>query len=246
MLNGLFKTMYIMSNEIIQSVGTIVKKEKLASVENEIKCRALILESLLPYPGYHGTTIPDNLEPESLFVVTKSMYRDETIIRAIQQVKKIFTIPFDAAPGTIYLKNNPVNIVRFKGLSYNMISEVVEHFIDVGIDFEKAKKIAPYESPITIRKFFRLRKLAENIYEDMDVNEFFYLQVPGHISWDPFEELTNSIRYNIGTIIFDAAQTSVYDAAGIVDFVRIYDIDKDIDKLISIRSNYFNAIEKLL
>lgn len=235
-----------MSNNVIQSVGTIVKREKLASVENETNCRALILESLLPYPGYHGTTIPDHLEPESLFAVTKSMYSDERIIRAIQLVKKNLSISFDAAPGTIYLRNNPVNIIRFKGVPYNLISEVVEHFIDTGIDFERVRNVPPYESIITIRKFFRLSKLSENIYEDMDVNEFFYLKVSGHIAWDPFEELTKNIRYNIGTIVFDAAQTSVYDATGIVDFVRIYDTDKNIDKLISIRNNYLSAFEKLL
>jgi len=234
-----------MSSNIIQSVGTIVKKEKLASVENDTKCKALILESLLPYPGYHGTTIPDMLEPESLFVVTKAKYSDEEIIRAIQQVKKKSSISFDAAPGTIYFKNNPVNIIRFKGLSYNMISEVVEHFSDVGIVFERAKRIAPYESIIRIAKFFRIKKIADSIYEDMDVGEFFYLQVPNQINWDLFEEMTKNIRYSIETIVFDAAQTSVYDTNGLVDFVRIYDTGKDVDNLVSIRNNYLAAYERL-
>ena len=217
----------------------------MASVENDTKCRALILESLQPYPGYHGTTIPDMLEPESLFVVTKAAYSDEEIIRAIQQVKKKFTIPFDAAPGSILFQNKAVDIIRFKGLSYNMISEVVEHFTDAGIAFERAKKMGPYESIIRIGKFFRIRKIADGIYEDMDVSQFFYLQVPSQINWDLFEEMTKNIRYNIETIIFDAAQTSVYDANGLVDFVRIYDTDKDIDNLISIRNNYLNAFERL-
>ena len=78
-----------MSIDIIRSVGTIVKGEKLASVENETNSKALILESFLPYPGYHGTTTPDYLEPESLFAVTKIIYPDDKIIRAIQRVKKI-------------------------------------------------------------------------------------------------------------------------------------------------------------
>lgn len=234
-----------MIDNIIQSVGTIVKKEKLASVENETNCKALIIESLLPYPGYHGTTIPDKLEPESLFVVTKDIYHDEKIIRSIQAVKKVFSIPFDAAPGTIYLRNNPVSVIRFKGLSYNMISEVIEHFNDVGIEFEKAKKIAPYETPMSIRKFFRLNKLKDGIYEDMDVKQFFYLQVPVFLDWDVFEEMTKNIRYNIGNIVFDAAQTSVFDAYGLIDFVRIYDNDKDANKLTSIRNSYLDAIEKL-
>jgi len=234
-----------MNNNNIQSLGTIVKREKLASVESETNCKALILESLLPYPGYHGTTIPDQLEPESLFVVTKRAYTDEMIIRSIQQVKQKTKVSFDAAPGSIFLKNNQVNIIRFKDLPYNLISEVVEHFIDTGIDFEKAKKIAAYETIIKIRKFFRLNILNNGIYEDMDVKEFFYLQVPVLIGWDKFEEITKNIKYNISDIIFDGAQTSVYNATGLVDFVRIYDKDRNTEKLISIRNSYLEAIGKL-
>jgi len=234
-----------MEENIIQSVGSIVKKEKLASVESETNCKSLILESLLPYPGYHGTTIPDKLEPESLFVVTKKAYTDEVVIRAIQKVKSATKITFDAVPGTIFLKNNPVNIIRFKDLSYGLISEIVGLFIDAGIEFERAKKISAYETIISIRKFFRLNKLSKNIYGDIDVEEFFYLQVPELLSWDTFEEMTKNIKYNISDIVFDAAQTSVYDVSGLVDFVRIYDKDRNVDKLASIRDSYLTAFGKL-
>lgn len=234
-----------MNDNIIQSVGTIIKKEKLASVENETNGKVLILESLLPYPGYHGTTIPDTLEPDSLFAVTKNLYLDEKIIRSIQKVKKVFKIPFDAAPGTIILRNNLVNIIRFKGLSYGKIAEVIQHFKDVGIEFEKARKIAPYESIIRIRRFIRLNKCSDGIYEDLDVKQFFYLQLPLLLDWGEFEEMTINIKYNIESIVFDAAQANVYDSNGLVDFVRIYDKDKNVEKLISIRNSYLNAIEKL-
>jgi len=234
-----------MKDNIIQSVGTIVKKEKLASVESETKCKSLILESLLPYPGYHGSTVPDNLEPESLFVVTKKEYSDEIVIRVIQKVKETTKVTFDAAPGTIILRNNPVNIIRFKDLSYGLAPEVIEHFIEAGIEFEKTRKVAPYETTIKIRKFFRLNKLSDGIYEDMDVSEFFYLQVSALLDWDKFEKITKEIKYNISDVVFDAAQTSVYDASGLVDFVRIYDKDKNKNKLNSIRDKYLEAISKL-
>ncbi|MFK5857544.1 MAG: hypothetical protein QM503_15545 [Bacteroidota bacterium] len=234
-----------MKDNIIQSVGTIVKKEKLASVETETNCKALILESLLPYPGYHGTTIPDKLEPESLFVVTKKVYTDENIIRSIQKVKKATKVSFDAVPGTIILRNNPVSIIRFKGLPYNLIAEIIVHFIDTGIEFEKKKNVAAYESTIQIRKFFRVTELGDGIFEDMDVKEFFYIQVPIQLPWNKFEEITKSIKYNSGELVFDAAQTSVYNASGIVDFVRIYDKNRNIDNLGSIRKSYLDAIAKL-
>ncbi len=234
-----------MSNEIIRSVGTIIKREKLASVENETNSKSLILESFLPYPGYHGTTTPDKLDPESLFVVTKGNYSDEQIIRAIQKVKDNYSIYFDAAPGTIFLKNNPVNIIRFKDLTYNMISEVIEHFNDAGIEFEKARKILPYDSIIKIHKFFNLNKLEDGIYEDMDCKEYFYVKVPNYPEWDSFEEITKNIKYNIEDLIFDGAQTSVYDSNGLVDFVRIYDKNRYTDKLSYIRKCYLDAFDKL-
>jgi len=234
-----------MKDSIIQSVGSIVKKEKLASVETETNSKVLIIESLLPFPGYHGTTIPDKLEPELLFVVTKKGYNDETIIRSIQKVKESTKISFDAVPGTIFLKNNPVNIIRFKDLSYGLVSEVIEHFIDVGIEFEKSKNIPAYETIIKIRKFLKLSKLSDSIYEDMDIKEFFYVQIPQLLEWDTFEDITKSIKYNIENIDFDAAQASVYDAAGLVDFVRIYDKDRNVDKLPFIRDSYIKAINKL-
>lgn len=234
-----------MNDNIIQSVGTIIKKEKLASVEHQAQSNVLVLESLLPYPGYHGTTIPDRLEPDSLFVVTKNDYTDEKIIRTIQKVKKASNISFDAAPGTLYLKNNPVSIIRFKDVAYKMIAMILQHFIDEGIEFERAKKIAPYESIIKIRKFIRLSKLTDGIYEDMDIKQFFYLLVPTLLDWNEFEEVTVNIKYNIESIVFDAAQASVYDSCGLVDFVRIYDEDKDDDKLISIRNSYLSYFEKL-
>jgi len=234
-----------MSIDTIRSVGTIVKREKLASVENETNSKALILESLLPYPGYHGMNLPENMEPESLFAVTKINYTDEQIIRAIQNVKKIYSIWFDAAPGTIHLQNNPVSIIRFKGLSYNLIAEVLQHFVDEGIEFDRARKVSPYESIIRIRKFFNLNKLEAGIYEDLDVKEFFYVQVDKYPEWDVFEEITKNIKYNIEDLVFDGAQLSVFDSNGIVDFVRIYDEKRNIDKLSFIRKSYVEAYNKL-
>ena len=232
-------------NTIIKSVGTIVKKEKLASFENTPQSKALFLESLLPYPGYHGTTIPDKLDPESLFVVTKVRYSDETIIRAIQKVKKLSEIKFDAAPGTIMLQNNPVNIIRIKGLSYNQIPDICKLFNKQDIEFEKARTIQEYEDIIQIRKYFRMQQIDEGIYEDIDVSKYFYLEVPTLINWVAFEELTKSIKYNIQNLNFDAAQTSVYDENGLRDFVRIYDNDKDLEKLKSIRYSYLKAYNKI-
>ena len=90
-----------------------------------------------------------------------------------------------------------------------------------------------------------MNKLSEGVYEDMDVKELFYVQVSHYPDWYLFEEITKSIRYNIEDLDFDGAQTSVYDANGIIDFVRIYDKSRNIDKLDFIRKSYIDAFKKL-
>ncbi|MDP2721194.1 MAG: hypothetical protein Q8O72_00440 [Bacteroidales bacterium] len=234
-----------MSNRTFQTIGTIIKKEQLASVEHDTKSSALILESLMPFPGYHGTTVPDRLEPDSLFVVTKVMYNDERILRAIQAVRSVYPFRFDAAPGTVNLQNNPVNVIRFKQMSYHAIAELIEYFRESGIEFVKAKKVAPYTSLIRIRKYFKMNEIYENIFHDADNSETFYIQVPIQMRWNTFEKITMQLKYNIENNNFDAAQTSLFTEHGLMDMVRIYDQDSTPAKLKFIQNNYLEAISKL-
>lgn len=52
-----------MEPSLLTSIGTITKKEKIATVENDIRSNTLVMESLFPFPGYHGTTVPDRTDP---------------------------------------------------------------------------------------------------------------------------------------------------------------------------------------
>lgn len=129
-----------MSQRIFQTVGTVTKEEILSSVESETFTSVMLLESQLPFPGYHGLTVPDKLEPDSIFAVTRLMYNDERIIRCIQSVKEL-SMKFDAAPGTLHLQNKDVNFVRFKHLPYHMFGDVIRQFEKCGIEFKKKKRL---------------------------------------------------------------------------------------------------------
>jgi len=226
----------------IQTIGTVIKKEKLASVESATNSQALILENLQPFPGYHGTTIPDQLDPDSLFAVTSIMHNDERILRAIQAVRKQYPKTFNATPGTISLQNKPVNVIRFKSVSYHAISELIKHFEEAGIDFLKAKKTAPYESIIRIRKHFKMQEISEHVFRDLDSPETYYIELPVQMRWNTFEKVTMSLKYNIDDPNFDAAQTNVFTEDGIMDMVRIYDMNCNPEKLQFIREKYLDAI----
>lgn len=234
-----------MSGKIFETIGTITKKEKLAVVEAETNSNALILEALQPFPGYHGATVPDSLEPESLFAITRLMYNDERIIRTIQSLKKESPVEFDGAPGTLNIQHEDYNFIRFKYLPYANAGEVINQFEKTGIEFKKTRKIVPYESILKVRKFFTLQENIEGIYNDREDNNMFYLEIPVLLRWNTFEKITIEMKYNMEDNNFDAAQSSIYCRKGLMDFVRIYDRDSCQGKLIFIRDKYLEAISRL-
>lgn len=234
-----------MGKRTIKTVGKLVKKERFRSVENETFSDKLILENMEPYPGYHGTTVPDNLEADSLFVITKMNYNDERMIRAIQNVKKKFEHKFDGAPGTVRYQNKYYHFLRFKFLPYRLAGDLLRLFEDAGIEFRKYRKVAPYETIIEVRKFFLMEEESDGIFRDLDDSNIWYLQIPALLSWNNFEKITLGIKYNIEERNFDAAQTSVFCREGMLDFVRIFDMETSQSKLKYIRDKYLEAIARL-
>jgi hypothetical protein len=234
-----------MSERIIETVGTITKKELIASVEHETYSNKMVIENQEPYPGYHGTTVPDRMDPDSIFAITKLQYNDERIYRAISSVKKATSHNFDGAAGTLTYQNKGYNCVRFKQLPYRLVGEVLDEFEKNGVEFRKARKVAPFQSMIRVRKFFSIKEMSDGIYQDEDEKEITYLEIPLLLRWPTFEKITLNIKYNMEDKVWDAAQTSMYYKNGLKDFVRIYDEDSCLGKLIHIREKYLEAIAKM-
>lgn len=241
--NKITKRIKTMSTEILKSIGYVAKKEDLASVEYDTKSSALVMESLFPFPGYNGTTVPDRTDPRSLFFVTEKEYKDDEIIRAIRNVKKDFSHHFDGTPGIIELYNIPSKVVRIKYLAYDKINSLVKAFEDNGIKFQSDKRISQYPSIIKITKYFKLQPSSEGIYNDTYWKGMYYLQLPVGLKWKDFEKITMSIKHNIEDNNFDAALTTMYSEDGVLDFVRIYDEDCCQGKLMHIREKYIEAIK---
>lgn len=234
-----------MSQNIIQTVGKLTKKETLASVQDEMNCNILMLESQKPFPGYHGLTVPDLAEPDSLFALTSGAFSSEFIVRTVHDINKEVDFEFMATPGTIQFKNGLAEVIRFKGLSYRKVGEIVAKFSAAGIGFRKHQRISPYASIIKVRKFFKVEKIAPWLFHDLFEDDTYYLQIPVLLEWDTFENMTNDIKYNLENNKFDAALTSVYYEKGIMDLVRIYDTDTDQKKLNFILEKYMEAIKRL-
>ena len=228
---------------ILEIIGTIEKKETLVSVGYD----EMVLESLHPYPGYHGTTVPDNTNPKSAFLVTKGTYTDEEIVRATIKAKKNCPVYFDGSPGEVELFNERSACIRVKGLSnYKLIPEVLNAYKQVGIEFAKGKKLKPYEGLIKIKKYFLLDELDNGIYMDKETPEMGYFEIPVKLTFDQFEQITLDIKRNVKENNWDAALGILYRKTGLVDVIRIYDTNVCLGQCLFLNEKYRNEVEKFL
>ncbi|MBE0638319.1 MAG: hypothetical protein IH598_07355 [Bacteroidales bacterium] len=233
------------TEKILETLGYITKKETLASIEHDT-ANALVLETREPYPGYHGTTIPDHLKPMSLFLVTDKKYSGEHIIRATMAVKKHYPDHFDATPGLVTVFNVMHPCIRIKDMaSYKNIHELIEAYRKAGVEFMKDKVIEPFEGLIKIRKYFNLKEVGNDFYIDIDVPSMAYFKIPGLISWELFEDITLRLKPNSEYNNFDAALGVFFTPKGVIDTIRIYHEEIDMANIIYLRGKYLEEIERL-
>ena len=230
-------------NYIIETIGSIEKKETLETIDYEEQ----VLESLHPFPGYHGTTVPDKDKPRSIFLVTKFDYGEEKVIRIIQKVKKVHKMKFDVSPGYVFFINDMVPALRIKGIEdYQHIPEIIKCFKDEGIAFQSNKSVKAYNGIIKITKYFLLEPITDCTLRDIETPAMWYFQLPRPLKWNDFEAITLDIKRNMEDINFDAALATMFRRNGMVDYIRIYDNECSKDKLDLIRKKYLQRMKKLV
>lgn len=235
----------MIKNNILETVGTLTKKEILSTIEHDTN-KALVLETLKPYPGYHGTTIPEQLNPISLFFVTDKKYSGEKIIRATMAVKHEYDHGFDAVPGQITVFNALTPCIRIRDLSsYEHVAELITLYRKHGVDFMKDRKLEAFSGLIKIRKYFELEEVEDGIYTDCGVSEMAYFIIPTFLSWNVFESLTHNMKVNPDYNNFDAALAVFFTPKGVLDGVRIYKSNIDIEEIKQLKAKYLQEIIRL-
>ncbi len=234
-----------MANRILNSLGTVTKKERLSVAEHISDSPALVLETERPYAGYYGTTVPESDNARSIFFVTRHHYNDDKIIRSIKSVKKSFKHSFDGVPGNISFGNKNYPVIRIRYISHTLLAELISAFRKENIEFMPRQKVSAFYGVIKITKYFNTEEVDDGIFIDSDNPSFAYIQTNVHLRWPTFESITMHIKNNTEGITFDAALATMYDCTGVLDFVRIYDVKRSVDKLALIRSKYLEQVKRI-
>ncbi len=228
-------------DSILTAIGTITKVEKLVNVEHKIIPNTLVLESSQPFPGYHGSNLPEKPVPNSIYLVTEVKYENERILRVAKKIRESFPEKFNATIGQAELVNSVYNFIRIRNINcFDCIPDLQEQFASRGINFMKKKSINS-DALIKLQKFFRLKMIDEFLFKDMDEEQMYYFEIPEPPEWDFFKKITIFIRSNIDNYSFDAALGNIYREE-ITDMVRIYAKDLTIEQLKFIRKKYLYEI----
>lgn len=232
------------SGRIIEVTGCIKKRERLSSLKSNIISNTCVLESLQPFPGYHGKNLPDESEPRSLFFLITNNYSFEDIARITKKIAKKFEYDFNASIGSVYIQPYTYHCIRVKYLaSFSLLPQLQELLIQEGVKFFKYKTI-DYQSIIVVYKNFLVEEQEQGIYRDLENKSKFYIELPEKLDWDTFSQFTFHIKNNIIDNNFDAALGVFYRLRGIVDMVRVYDRDPCIEKMRSLKSRYEEEVHK--
>jgi len=227
----------------METFGSLVKEEQLKTVESGIIPNTLVLENLESFPGYYGAAPTDRM-PDAFFLITTQKESTEKILRLTHIIKNNTNINIEGSPGRICINNDTYHSIRLRDISdYSMLSEIQNHYRDAGIKFMKKKHI---DAPgiIQIKKIFPIEKIDDKIYKDIE-RDMFYLRIDKQCNWSHFKSVTTKVRNNMHSSGFDAALAVIY-TRDVMDMIRIYSKDIDIETLKEIHNKYIEYLSKSL
>jgi len=227
---------------MIETVGTIAKEENVKTVEHFILPNSFVLQNIEPFSGYHGSNLPIDDRPDTFFMITTEAHSMEKIVRVADNIMQYTDFKFRASTGSICIGNDSYSFIRIRGLdSYEPIEEVQRYFFDSGIKYQKSKKVDS-NALIELKKMFILEQLNENTYKDRE-DDMHYLDIGRQLTWGRFKSVTRWVKNNLNDGNFDAAIAVVY-ANKVLDLVRIYAQNVEVDRLEEIRLKYVEGIQR--
>ncbi len=230
-------------NRIIETMGYITKVEKLDTLNNNILENTLVLEEVEPFPGYHGANLPTGYNPSAVYLILRKKTSTVSIMRLTQHIHKYFKPGFDGTAAQISINNDLLHCIRLRNLDdYASISEIQNCYMHEGLSYMKKRKIQG-DGVIEIKKHFELEKMEDGIFKDLEDPLMYYLQIPAHLNWSVFFEITTSIKHNLDDLSFDAALGAIY-LKEIAEVVRIFAGGMGLEDLRMIRERYVEELRK--
>jgi len=196
----------------------------------------MILESNSS-PGYYSkANFPINERKQHdhhLYIVVKKAVPcfQDIVLRKSRKIIKDQKLSIHATPGQLNLFNTSYQCIRVRASELDHIYPLIEGLKLEGIEFLKSKKIKPYTSFVQHKKYIKLDKIQEGVYQDIEVPERYFIQIPRPVDFNEFEKLIEEIKYNCKFNHFDASLAYLNQGEQTFDFVALYSDHCEKDRL---------------
>ncbi len=233
-------------NQIESRFGTIFKREALLTAPVSSVSDVLVLHAKDPFPGYYCSEknpADSSCKEQSYYlpVYTGTLTSEDHLCRMCLEAKTTFRI--SSCPARFSLGGKSVKGIRLKDIDFGIIDSVVKFFESSGLQFYSNKKIATFLSHVYLKSFFYVKPIADQIYQNTQNSDLYYLEIPEPVEWDVFERLFTFQKSRTDFKNYDAALGYWYTQPMFTDFIRIYGKDLATDKLSVIRDEFLRNNE---
>lgn len=227
----------------IEMFGSIEKVEELSTINQNIIPGTLVFDSISPFWGYYNDE-PQDSSPIYVYVALDKTYTAIDIIRAYVKIKAELPFDLDVAKAFVQIGDKVFNVIRIRHLNtYANIGEIQKAFaknkiqpLVSSVHYEKAT------AHISLSKMFYLKNLTNEIYLDTDEKNHAYFEIPRELTFEEFTEISKKVQNNWFDRKFDTALGSYLTGHRVVDFVRIYSENQEVDYLDKIRKLFLQKM----
>jgi len=226
-------------------VGHVIKEEKISLLKHHILSGTIVVNIDHPFPGFHGWDFNFAAKPRSVIIVTAKLYSWAKILRAQKFINDHTNLKINASFAKLKIGNQLYYGIRIKGLaSYDQIPDLQQKLKDFGFDLNLNKKIKT-EKPVSIKisKFFHIVNLDDAIYKDKCIENMYYIEIPGYLSWDNFREISEKVKQNVSNNNYDVVKGIFYKDDTVKDMIRLFKPNMTLDLLNEIKRKYYQYIK---
>ena len=232
------------TTNIIQTFGSIVKKEALTPIEHKILNNTCVAEASEPYSDYYGR-VPHPAIPNSLFLFTSQYYSLVDVLHFAQNLDSCYRDKVSVASAYLDLGQYKYPAIRIKYFpDYEHLHLMQNCFRKTGVEFMKKVQISE-SATIKIDKCFVLEEAEPGIFMDKKEENRGYISILKQIAGDEFLEMISEIKNNEECPLFDAARGTIIIDSKAVDIVRIYSENLYLSFLKCIKEKFDKTILKV-
>jgi len=224
-------------------LGKLTRQENISPVDRNKISNTLVIHVPSPLATYY-TRFSQINKPNTVILITKDPPSFEKILRATGRINSENNLKIDGAKCEITIGNKKYSGIRIKGIDqFSDIENIQRLFEKQKFAFARNVNIKnDTDSLIRVNKFFELEKVEEGIYHSPNNEDRYYIEIPKHIHWDEFREVTFDIKNNVSVSGYDVAKGIFYEKDGITEMIRIIKPNITLEMVKEVKDKYFDRL----